>query len=72
MDGPRLDRVIAAQARTQGISEDEARRQFAEDSPLGRLVTARDVADTAVFLSSARAGAITGEDVNVASGLVMY
>jgi hypothetical protein len=25
-----------------------------------------------VFLCSSRAGAITGEDVNVASGLVMY
>ncbi len=72
VEGPRLDRVIAGQAQAQGISEDEARRQFADGSPLGRLVSARDVADTTVFLSSARAGAITGEDVNVAAGLVMY
>ncbi len=72
VDGPRLDRVLAGQARSQGISEDEARRQFAEGSPLGRLVTARDVAETTVFLSSPRAVSITGEDVNVAAGLVMY
>lgn len=72
VEGPRLDRVIAGQAAAQGITEDEARRQFADGSPLGRLVSARDVADTTVFLSSTRAAAITGEDVNVAAGLVMY
>ncbi|TCK22826.1 SDR family NAD(P)-dependent oxidoreductase [Pseudonocardia endophytica] len=72
VEGPRLDRVIAGQAESEEISEDEARRRFAEGSPLGRLVTAGDVAETTVFLSSARAAAITGEDVNVAAGLVMY
>jgi NAD(P)-dependent dehydrogenase (short-subunit alcohol dehydrogenase family) len=72
VEGPRLDWVIANQATAQGITEEEARRQFADGSPLGRLVTAGDVADTTVFLSSTRAGAITGEDVNVAAGLVMY
>ena len=72
VEGPRLDRVIAGQARARGISEDEARASFAEGSPLGRLVTAGDVADTTVFLCSDRAAAITGQDVNVTAGAVMY
>lgn len=72
VEGDRLDRVVAAQARSQGITEDEARDEFAKGSPLRRLVTARNVADTAVFLSSDYAAATTGEDVNVAAGLVMH
>ncbi|MET0190614.1 MAG: SDR family oxidoreductase [Pseudonocardia sediminis] len=72
VEGPRLDRVIAGQAQAQGISEEQARAQFAEGSPLRRLVTAGDVAETTVFLSSARAAAITGQDVNVTAGSVMY
>lgn len=72
VEGPRLDRVIAGQARARGITEDQARAAFAEGAPLGRLVTAGDVADTTVFLSSARAAAITGQDVNVTAGAVMY
>lgn len=72
VEGPRLDRVIAGQARAQGITEDQARAQFAEGSPLRRLVTAGDVADTTVFLSSSRAAAITGQDLNVTAGSVMY
>ncbi|RZT86667.1 NAD(P)-dependent dehydrogenase (short-subunit alcohol dehydrogenase family) [Pseudonocardia sediminis] len=72
VEGPRLDRVIAGQAQAQGISEEQARAQFAEGSPLRRLVTAGDVADTTVFLSSSRATAITGQDVNVTAGSVMY
>lgn len=72
VEGPRLDRVIAGQAQAQGITEEQARAQFAEGSPLRRLVTAADVADTTVFLSSARAAAITGQDINVTAGSVMY
>lgn len=72
VEGPRLDRVIAAQAQARGVTEEQARAEFAEGAPLQRLVTAGDVADTTVFLSSARASAITGQDVNVTAGAVMY
>ena len=70
--GPRLDRVIAGQAQAQGITEEQARAAFTQGSPLQRVVTAGEVADTAVFLSSERAAAITGQDLNVTAGSVMY
>ncbi len=72
VQGERLDWVIEQQAAARGVTQDEARAAFAQDSALKRLVSARDVAETTAFLASSRAAAITGEDVNVAAGLVMY
>lgn len=70
--GERIEGVIQRQAEAQGISEDEARRQFTDPAPLKRLVEASEVADVCVYLASDAATAITGEDVNVSAGLVTY
>ena len=70
--GPRLDGVIRAQARSRGITEEEARAAFTASSPLGRVVDAWEVARACVFLSSDAAAAITGEDLNVSAGVVMH
>ena len=72
VEGPRLDAVVAGQAAAQGITEERARAAIAEGSPLRRTVTAGEVADMTVYLSCTRAGAITGQDVNVSAGAVMY
>lgn len=72
VEGERIDRVIELQARARGISPEQARAEFADGSPLRRLVSAREVAETVSFLASARAGSITGEDVNVSAGSTMY
>jgi NAD(P)-dependent dehydrogenase (short-subunit alcohol dehydrogenase family) len=70
--GPRIEDVIRRQAERQGISEDDARSQFRDASPLRRLVQAEEVAAACAYLSSDKATAITGEDLNVSAGLVMY
>ena len=70
--GPRLDWVIKAQAEGRGISEEEARVEMEEESPLNRLTRAEDVARAVLFLASEGASAITGADLNVNSGAVMY
>jgi NAD(P)-dependent dehydrogenase (short-subunit alcohol dehydrogenase family) len=72
VEGKRIEWVIRTQAEAKGISVDEARQQFTSGSPLGQLVAASDVADAAVFLASDKAKAITGEDLNVSAGNVMY
>lgn len=41
-------------------------------APLGRLVQAGEAAAARVFLASGGSGSITGEDVNVTAGVVMY
>ena len=70
--GPRLDSVLRNQAAARGITEDAARAAFTSASPLGRVVEAREVADACTFLSSDAAASITGEDLNVNAGVVMY
>lgn len=70
--GPRIDDVIARQASTRGISEQEARAAFTGASPLDRLVAADEVAAACAFLASGAAASITGEDLNVSAGVVMY
>lgn len=72
VDGPRMKSVIAGQAAQQGISESDAALQFTASSALRRFVAPSEVASACVFLASAGATGITGEDMNVSAGLVMY
>ena len=70
--GSRMDWVVATQAAARGLSEEEVRAEFISQAALLRFTDARDVADAAVFLASDAARAITGVDLNVNSGAVMY
>jgi len=72
VEGERVERVIRSQADAEGISLDESRQRFTSSSPLGRMVPPENIADAAVFLASDRATSITGEDLNVSAGTVMY
>jgi NAD(P)-dependent dehydrogenase (short-subunit alcohol dehydrogenase family) len=42
------------------------------DSPFKRLVRPEEVAQAVVFLASDRSSSVTGEDLNVSVGAVMY
>jgi NAD(P)-dependent dehydrogenase (short-subunit alcohol dehydrogenase family) len=68
--GPRMDMVVRRQSEVRGVPEDLVRAEVSSGSPLGRMVTAQDVAAACVYLASA--DAITGEDLNVTAGVVMY
>lgn len=63
--GPFPERV-AARAKSQGISLEEAERTFA--APIGRVVDPEDIAGLAAFLASRHAGAITGQTIAVDGG----
>lgn len=71
-DGPRMDTVIQGQAETRGLTYDEVHAEFLRQTPLNRFTATADVGNAAVFLASDDAAAVTGEDMNVSSGLVMY
>jgi len=72
VEGERVERVIREQSRVEGISLEEARRNFTGNSPLGRMVPPENVAEAVLFLASDLAASITGEDLNVSAGTVMY
>ena len=70
--GERLDRIVRQNAESRGISEGEALRDFTAAAALKRPTTADEVAAACVFLASDAAAGITGEDMNVSAGVVMY
>jgi NAD(P)-dependent dehydrogenase (short-subunit alcohol dehydrogenase family) len=70
--GPRVEQMARTQAAIRGITEEEVRSELTRTSPLGRMVEAGDVAAACLFLASGRSAAITGEDLNVTAGVVMY
>jgi NAD(P)-dependent dehydrogenase (short-subunit alcohol dehydrogenase family) len=72
VEGPRIDWVIDHQAEARGVPSAVVREDFTAQSPLGRLTSPVDVASAVVFLASDAAAAITGADINVNSGVVMY
>ncbi|MFC4352036.1 SDR family oxidoreductase [Fodinicurvata halophila] len=70
MDTGALHRVYAAQARNQGITEDEAKAHMAESVPMKRLGRGEDFGRVCAFLCSAHAGYMTGQNITVDGGLV--
>lgn len=70
--GPRLDGVIELVAKTENSSVDEANSKMKEMIPTGNFVTAENIAEGALFLASDRSAGITGNDLNISGGLVMY
>ena len=70
--GDRIDRVFEMQARGRGISADEARAEMVSQIPLGRLIEPSEVADAVVSLAFGDLAAVTGADLNVSGGMVMY
>lgn len=72
VDGPRLRRVMEDKAEAEGRSFADVEQEFRDASPMGELVQPEDIADAVVFLCSNRARHMTGQDLNVSAGLVMY
>ena len=69
-EGERLERVIRERAGAEGKSIEET-RGFYQNVPLGRLVTADEVASAVTFLASDDAKGITGQVLNVDAGFRM-
>ena len=68
---PMQERELAWEAELRGTTPAEVNRLYLEDTPLGRVQTAEDVARAISFLAGERAGAITGEALSVNGGSFM-
>ena len=60
VEGDRMDRVIANEAKARGITEDALRKGYGDLVSLRRFVTQEDIANMAIFLASPEARNITG------------
>jgi NAD(P)-dependent dehydrogenase (short-subunit alcohol dehydrogenase family) len=72
VQGPRLDGVIERLARARGMPPETVLAEMTTQSPFQRGVTEDDVASVALFLSSSAADNMTGQDINVSAGSIMY
>lgn len=63
--GERIERVIAAEAVKTGLSPDEVRTRMTAESSMRQFITAEDIANTALFLTSPAGARISGQDITV-------
>ena len=65
------DSLYQQYAKKWGITEQEVRRKYEEQVPLGRGCTYEDVTNVVVFLASDEAAYMTGQAINVTGGQEM-
>ncbi len=65
VEGPRMDAVIAAEAKAKGISEKEVYEGLVQGTSMRTFVTTDDVANMILFLCSASGSKISGQSLSV-------
>ena len=70
--GPRLDGVIELVAEAERTSFEAAHMKMREMIPTAKFVSPENIAEGVLFLASDRSAGITGNDLNISGGLVMY
>jgi NAD(P)-dependent dehydrogenase (short-subunit alcohol dehydrogenase family) len=70
--GPRLEGVVDNVAEMEEISYDKARERMIDMVPMRHFVSPENIAEGVLFLVSDRSAGITGDDLNISGGLVMY
>jgi NAD(P)-dependent dehydrogenase (short-subunit alcohol dehydrogenase family) len=68
VEGDRVERVIAAKAKGLGITNDEMRSRLLASVSMGIMVSAQDVAETALFLAT-KGRHISGQAISVCGGV---
>jgi hypothetical protein len=65
VDGPRIQAVITAKAKSLGKPVEEVAQLYTKQAALGRMVTARDIANMVLFAASDLAANVTGQELVV-------
>ncbi len=66
-----VDSLYEQYSKRWGISQEEVRKKYEEQVPLGRGCTYEDVANVVVFLASDESAYMTGQAINVTGGQEM-
>ena len=65
VEGRRIEQVISARAETAGVTYEEMEQQYIDKVSLGRMVSAQDVANQALFLCSPLGASISGQPISI-------
>jgi 2-keto-3-deoxy-L-fuconate dehydrogenase len=71
IQSPSLDERVSANAKASGQSRDAAYEAFVARQPIGRLGTAQEVANLALFLASDESSYITGQPHLIDGGMAL-
>jgi NAD(P)-dependent dehydrogenase (short-subunit alcohol dehydrogenase family) len=71
VEGPRIDRVIAAKAAARGVSFEEMRDSLIQTASMRRMVSAQDIANMILYLCSDAGRMVSGQIIGV-DGDVQY
>jgi len=72
VEGDRLEDVVTSMSAERGLTPEQLRAEMTEGTAFKRTVNEADVVELALFLSSSAADNLTGQDINVSAGAVMY
>ena len=65
VEGPRMEGVLEREAAAKGMTRDQVYEGYAAGTSMRAFVTAKDIADMAVFLGSDRARMVSGQVISV-------
>ncbi len=65
IEGPRMDRVIAAEAAATGSSEEEVRQAYMRNTSMRCFIDVEDIANMAVFLCTPAGAKVSGQALAV-------
>ena len=65
VEGPRMEGVLDREAAAKGMTRDQVYDGYASGTSMGSFVTAKDIADMAVFLASPEARLVSGQVISV-------
>jgi len=65
VEGPRMGRVIAAEAAQRGVSADLVQREYVASQSIPRFVRPAEIAEMCAFLASSRASMVNGQVIAV-------
>jgi len=72
VEGPRMDRVIEAEAAQRGVSGDVVQREYVESQSIQRFVKPSEIADMCAFLASSAASMVNGQVIAVDGNTETY
>jgi NAD(P)-dependent dehydrogenase (short-subunit alcohol dehydrogenase family) len=65
VEGPRMERVIRAEAESRGTTADLVRKDYIQGQSIKRFVKPEEIADMCLFLASPAAKMVTGQAISV-------
>ncbi len=72
VEGQRLQEVVESMSKERGLTADALRSEMTAGTVFKRTVSEDDVVGATLFLCSSAADNLTGQDINVSAGAVMY